>query len=144
MITPNIHVGVTGGREKPSEYQCGKFVWLVSKMDVSRLVLHHGDCHGWDEFCHGIAVKMGFGGIAIHPPSLATHRAWCKLRPEYDLYDWMDEERPYMERNEVIVKSITMLVAAPHLPSDQAPRSGTWATKRRAEAHGVPTLTLPY
>jgi hypothetical protein len=117
---------------------------ILHLMDLRRVVLHHGDATGFDKFCHGVAEEFDVGGIVIHPPSLATHRAWCQPRPGHDLDDWMDEERPYMERNEVIVKAVTLMIAAPRAAESESPRSGTWATKRRAEARGVPTLTLPY
>lgn len=86
--------------------------------------LRHGDCIGWDEEIHAIALEIGFD-VIIHPPDNDSKRAFCTgaklvLPP-----------KPYLERNHDIVDASVALIAGPGERLEQL-RSGTWATIRYA------------
>lgn len=91
---------------------------------------HHGDCVGSDAQAHQIALEHGFL-LVIHPPDDPSRRAFCQVR--YKVHD----PKPFMRRNEDIVVEASELWATPHRPEAALPRSGTWATVRRARKKGI-------
>lgn len=96
---------------------------------------HHGDCVGADSEAHDIAKSLGFK-IYVHPPLVRTKRAFRTGRVSY-------APRPYMERNEEIIRRTSELVACPP-GAEEKMRSGTWATIRRARKAGKPlTIVWP-
>jgi|SRR5882724_4757120 len=99
--------------------------------------LHHGDCVGADSQAHDIADECGYG-VIIHPPTNYSRRAWREV-PRH----LMRPERPYLERNRVIVRETIALIATPAERNEQ-PRGGTWYTVRYARKQGrVVVLILP-
>lgn len=83
---------------------------------------HHGDCIGADAEAHEIARALG-AKIHIHPPIMLALRA----RTTGFLYP----PKHYHERNEDIVNSTDLLLAAPK--GREQPRSGgTWWTIKYA------------
>jgi hypothetical protein len=98
---------------------------------------HHGDCIGADSEAHDIAQECGYATI-IHPPTNPSKRAWCEV-PKH----MMRPEKPYLARNQDIVRESASLIAAP-LQAEEEPRSGTWSTVRFARKLGKPVfLILP-
>ena len=87
--------------------------------------LHHGDCEGSDEQAHYIALSLKIQ-VVVHPPENPYKRAFCK--------DFVSirVEKPYLERNQEIVKETEILIATPKNAIEEL-RSGTWATIRFAK-----------
>lgn len=84
---------------------------------------HHGDCIGGDAQAHKLAQDCGLS-IVQHPPLNPSKRAWCKGGV-------ILEPKPYLERNQDIVKATEVLIAAPGEDHERL-RSGTWSTVRFA------------
>lgn len=97
--------------------------------------LHHGDCIGADAQAHELALDVGLL-IAIHPPTVLRHRAFCKGASQ--LYP----EKPYMDRNRDIVDMTSELIAAPATMIEEPRGSGTWATIRYARSMKVPVIIV--
>lgn len=117
-----MRVGFTGSQGGMSKAQRT----TVSKVlqELKPRELRHGDCVGADAEVHDIALSLNIP-VVIHPPTESSKRAFCQgaaaVRPV----------ESYMVRNDHIVRSTHLLVAAP--PSRrEVLRSGTWATVRRA------------
>jgi hypothetical protein len=114
---------------------------LVSMLPVERICFHHGDCFGFDveaaQFFADLQVPM----IVTHPPTASAYRAFWEPRKGYP--DICMEPKAYKLRDIDIVVSSGVLFAAPELPIDQAPRSGTWYTVRRGWGRGIPVFVLP-
>lgn len=131
-ITPT-GVGFTGTRRgQTSEQRATLRPLLVYLFKKYSSVLRHGDCVDSDAHAHRIARKLG-AFIDVHPPSDPKYRAWCrgdKVRPE----------RPYIERNHIIVNTTRVLVATPEGPEQL--RSGTWATIRYGMQLGRPVFII--
>lgn len=127
------NVGFTGTRKGMRTKQLR---WLYSMLemcledypsDTDRLpAFHHGDCVGADCEAHAIAAAMGFFTHS-HPPVVDNFRAFCKS-------DQIWKPLKYMDRNQNIVDACDILLAAPNSQEESDPRSGTWATIRRARA----------
>lgn len=136
-----LHIGVTGSRHGASDRQMDRFRHLLSMLPVERLCLHHGDCTGFDkqawDYCAGLGVPM----IVTHPPRASTHRAFVPLRKGFP--DLLLPQKDYKVRDIDIAYASKVLFAAPQLPIDQAPRSGTWYTVRRGWGRGIPVFVLP-
>jgi hypothetical protein len=113
--------GFTGTQEGMTNSQI-KGVEAVFRR-LSLMYLHHGDCVGADADAHNIANAMGIK-VIIHPPSNYIKRAFCAG------YSEMMPEKPYLDRNRIIVNINTNLVATPKGP--EKIRSGTWYTIRYA------------
>jgi hypothetical protein len=98
--------------------------------------LHHGDCIGADEFAHGCWRLGTDGKVWLHPPSDPRKRAFCGADRE-------EKPVPYLARNDNIVASVRVLLAAPNSMTENL-RSGTWATIRYARKKGIPIyIVLP-
>jgi hypothetical protein len=95
-------------------------------------IFHHGDCVGWDAYAHSIVLATG-KPIVVHPPIDEKYRAFC-AGPEGQVL--VAEPRPYLWRNGDIVRASFKMVAVVATPQEVL-RSGTWATIRRARAHGM-------
>lgn len=119
-----IHVGVTGTQRGCTLEQMGALATLLGQLQDGESWLHHGDCIGVDAEAHAIARRTGWK-IRGHPPTNPGKRAWCDC-------DGMDAERPYLDRNRVIVRAASTGLIA--VPSTAHPilRSGTWSTVRYA------------
>jgi hypothetical protein len=133
-----VHIGVTGTRWNVTTDQrrrVGEILDRYLHLSVHPW-LHHGDCVGGDEIVQSMARARGFRMI-VHPPVNPRFRAWCTG-------DMVHEPLPYMARNQEIVDSVERLIVVPQGPEDEYPRSGTWATYRRAVRAGVPCdVVLP-
>lgn len=90
-------------------------------------VLHHGDCVGADAQAHDIARSLGMT-VHLHPPDDPKARAFKQA-------DRSAPEKPYLDRNDDIVKGGQVLVATPR-GTKEVLRSGTWSTIRRARKAG--------
>jgi len=115
-----MRVGFTGSRKGTKAVQRETLRRVLGEIGVTEF--HHGDCVGADADAHAIAQALGLT-IVIHPPSDERHRAFCgdaQLLPAL----------PFLARNQNIVATTEMLVAAPD--GAERARSGTWATIRAA------------
>ena len=137
-----LHIGVTGSRHGASEKQADALRWLVSMLPVDRLCLHHGSCTGFDKQAYDYFSGLGIPAIISHPPIKTEFLADCPVRPDYR-WDHVMEPQEYKTRDIEIVYASRVLFAAPALPIDQAPRSGTWFTVRRGWGRGIPVFELP-
>lgn len=103
---------------------------------ASERVLHHGDCVGGDVAAHICAVMLGWQ-IVIRPPTDNKKRAYCDKLRIFSSWEggafgvMVKRERPYIERNHLIVDRTQFLIAAPKDLKMEI-RSGTWATVRYA------------
>lgn len=123
-------VGMTGTRSGVSAEQV---LAMVEMLDGAS-ALHHGDCVGADAAAHRTASTMHVH-VVVHPPSIITHRAFCRGSDVVVL-----EPRPYLVRNKEIVRSSEIVWAFPSGPEEL--RSGTWSTVRFARKTGVPVVVV--
>src|SRR5262245_2922468 len=133
---PVVRVGFTGGRRPVTPHQDAWIRSTLEGMFVEGAELHHGDCVGKDEATHLIARSIGYR-VVIHPPTISYLRAFCggegvEIRPP----------RPYLLRNEDIVRETLIVVAVPDHPGHR--RSGTWFTVRAARRLERSVLICPY
>jgi len=120
-------IGFTGTREGMSNKQLDVLEALLNRASFREA--HHGDCVGADEQFHMIVDNKKHTEdrplrIVIHPPDNPTERAFC-------IGDVMNEVKPYLVRNDAIVKQSQVLIACP-LTNKEEQRSGTWHTIRSA------------
>lgn len=123
-------IGTTGSRRIRPESTCQAFRSYL--IEHAATELHHGDCLGWDNQAHDIAVSLSIKTVA-HPPSNPALRAYCRA-------DKIMEPIPYLDRNNQIVLACDALFAAPDGP--ETLRSGTWSTVRRARKSGKAVTTI--
>jgi hypothetical protein len=130
-----LHIGFTGTQRGMTEPQLRHIETLLEAVGRShaagRKFLHHGDCVGADAQAHWLSLRIGYA-IHLHPPSNPAKRAWCR--------GWRhcEVEQPYMVRNQAIVDWCSVLLVTPSGLEENQPRSGTWATVRRARRKGIP------
>lgn len=127
-------IGVSGTREG-----CNSAQWmeLSSRLElafVAGATFIHGDCKGVDEEAHNIARRIGYT-IEIYPPTDPKHRAFCEG-------DIVHPPAPYLERNELILLAADSMLIVPEKAPDDAPRSGTWWTYRKAIEMHIPTTLI--
>ncbi len=134
-------VGFTGTRNGMSTKQkAGLRETLLRLNGPSRLAFsqnktndfHHGDCIGADAEAHDIAKALGYT-IYMHPPTNGKARAY---KDGFAL-----KALPYLKRNQDIVNSSHLLIAAPATQKEVI-RSGTWATIRYARRNNKPIFVL--
>lgn len=130
-----LHVGFTGGRRPATQHQEMWIRTTFERLFVPGAVLHHGDCVGKDEVAHRIAQSIGYMTV-VHPPTISYLRAFCMG------VDVRREPRPYLIRNEDIVRETSVLVAVPDSPGHK--RSGTWYTVRFANRVEHDVIVCPY
>jgi hypothetical protein len=111
-------VGFTGNRYGMTEEQKTVFKAVINGLAPDEF--HHGDCVGCDCEAHKIFVGVKY----IHPPIIPDERAFCEG-------DFIDKEKPYLDRNKDIVDCCSILIATPS-GVDEYVRSGTWSTIRYA------------
>ena len=129
----NAVIGITGTRRGGSTHQLiclRRILW-----NVNPIILHHGDCIGFDTEAHRVAFISQIP-ITIHPPLIPSNRAWCRGAIR------VMDEKDYDERNRAIVDACNVLIAAPYTDKQQV-RSGTWMTMRYAWSIGKPVYQLP-
>lgn len=127
-------IGFTGTRHGMTAAQQKGLRWMLRPIDAvtfDRFV--HGDCIGADEQAHAIALELRIP-IEIHP---STH----PLRAHCEGADVVMNPRPPLDRNRVIVKRATTVIAAPAEDTPQA-RGGTWSTIRAAIGLGRRTVII--
>jgi DNA polymerase len=128
--TRTMRVGSTGTRHGCTPEQLAALRQVLRELPGREL--HHGDCVGFDDQAHDVAESLGYR-VVVHPPtesSLAAGRAGDERR----------EPRPYLVRNEDILRETEELVACPSGPESM--RSGTWSTVRRARQLRRPITTV--
>ena len=125
------HLGFTGNRFGMTLRQMkeiNSYMEICKSLGMS--IAHHGDCIGADAEFHKLARIIGFK-VYLHPPNNDSKRAFCD-------FDFIDKPLPYLERNQVIVDSCDVLVAAPD-SYDEKLHSGTWSTIRKARTAKINT-----
>lgn len=127
-----MKIGFTGTRDGMSEKQKQLLESLLTVYPW--IEFHHGDCLGADAEAHDLAAKFE-RVIIIHPPTNSALRAFKNAENAI-----LCEERPYKERNQLIVMQCNMLIAAPR--TSEMTRSGTWQTVQHARAVNKPILIL--
>lgn len=131
-------LGFTGTRAGLTPGQ----IFALRQVIANAECIVHGDCIGADAEAHSIALEITAAHperpvlIRIRPCNLANQRAFCRgatacFPPE-----------PPMVRNEKIVAESDAMVACVSSNERSSPRSGTWATIRRARAARKPLLVL--
>ncbi len=88
---------------------------------------HAGDCIGADVEFQEMVWQMGFN-LVLHPPTDTKKRAFFSRGDRVTILP----PREYMLRNQDIVDACHLLIAAPFGEEQRHPRSGTWATIRKA------------
>jgi hypothetical protein len=100
---------------------------ILSKIDKPITVLH-GDCVGADTEFHNLCSELRIE-IHIFPPDDDKLRGFNKS-------DTIMQPKPYLKRNEDIVKKCDILIACPIDKNKEILRSGTWSTIRKAKKLG--------
>lgn len=114
-------VGVTGSQRGASHGQLIAARAQLLALDATEL--HHGDCIGADAQLHEVARELDLR-VVIHPPRVASKRAWCSG-------DFMHPPLPYLDRNRALVAAVEALIATPR---GAGTRSGTQYTIRQGRA----------
>ena len=112
---------------------------LLDALEVDSVA--HGDCVGADDQFDALAVERGLK-ILVYPPTVDNQRAFVKeTRVFYNRREFPPQ--PYMDRNQAIVNCSDILIACPATSTaEEAPRSGTWATIRRAQSAHKPVVII--
>lgn len=128
-----IRIGFTGTQHGMTVEQKTALEAIFIRLRVKEF--HHGDCIGADEEAHEIA-RGHTDTIVIHPPDKDDKRAFCTVAKVN-----RREPKPYLKRNEDIVRESDLLIAAPY-ESTEKWRSGTWATVRYARRARVSLMII--
>jgi hypothetical protein len=127
-------LGVTGRSRAMPDEQAFALARLL--IEAPEYELHHGDCVGADAAAHAVWRMLG-RRVVVHPPDGEKNRAWCEG-------DEAREPAPPLVRDEAIARESARLIACPEGAERSYPRSGTWATVRRARRLGRPvTIVWP-
>lgn len=121
---------------------------LLARFDSAVIV--QGGCDGIDQVvgrtAHAINQRWRSRALHVHTVLPADHRL---VAPDFqmwsDTYEQMPEGTSYLDRDQVVVNLATnKLYGYPLRPENEQPRSGTWATIRRAKRRdlSVEVLTL--
>jgi hypothetical protein len=124
-------VGFTGTQQGMNPVQAGRVIALL--MELRPEVVVHGDCVGADADFDELMQSLKREGVAVRveirpgvdAQGKSPARAYTKTA------NTVHQAKPYMKRNEDIVRQCDVLIAAP-AQDKMAVRSGTWATVRRA------------
>lgn len=128
-------IGISGSRWGTNSAQWTELAQRLEDLfDLEDGIFLHGDCKGVDEEAHRIARRIGYH-IEVYPPTDPKHRAYCDG-------DVIHPPRPYLERNELIVRAATRMLIVPEKAMKDSPRSGTWWTYRKAKELHVPTTLI--
>lgn len=126
-----LRIGTTGTQQGATLAQVraarGLLLELADADPVDDLILHHGDCIGWDAQAHALARRIGCA-VEMHPPLNTSKRAWSEMLPNEHTHPAGE----YLARNRCIVDWTRALVACPKEETGEEMRSGTWATVRYA------------
>lgn len=135
-------LGFTGSREGMTpwqSYEVRKALARLSSRFGPDVLAVHGGCVGADARFHALAVAAGYR-VEVHPADMPAYRA--EIAPS-DQITVHPPRRP-MKRNEHIVAQSRAMLACPGGDEADMPRSGTWATIRRARRANVPIRVLPF
>jgi hypothetical protein len=130
-----ISVGFTGTREGLTVQQKAEIVNILKQL--KHITVLHGDCVGADTDFHNLCLDYNKNNseneilIQIFPPDDD------KLRAFNIAHVYMDP-KPYLTRNENIVKQSDILIACPIDKNTEVLRSGTWSTIRKARKLNKP------
>jgi len=134
-----IKIGFTGNRHGLTQHQKEQIILILDKYD--NIIVSHGDCVGSDTDFHNLCENYRKDNINknieihIFPPNVSTLRAFNKG-------DLIMDEKPYLERNENIVKYSSILIGCPVDKNKEELRSGTWSTIRKAKKHKLDIYIL--
>lgn len=133
-----FHVGFTGTRRAVTGHQRDRLDHLLHALAVlvPDTIVHHGCCVGADAVCHELCRKHGIR-VAFHPPLEGRYA----FAPDPRRGDVVAPPLPYLDRNQAIIDTSTLLIACPAEHQERL-RSGTWATVRRARAKGIKIVFL--
>lgn len=130
-----MRIGFTGTQAGMTEFQqAGLRAFLVEQQIALVESVHHGDCIGSDAEFHALAQELMLP-VIVHPPTDSSKRAFCLGGADYR------QRKPYLERNQDIVRESDLIVAAPRTQHEEL-RSGTWATIRYARKIGRLVIVL--
>ena len=122
-------IGFTGNRFGLKENQKKGILNILDT--YQNMTLYHGDCVGADTEFHNICVEYKKNNInkiiniIIFPPDNDKLRGFNKG-------DIIMPPKPYLKRNEDIVKKCDILIACPIDKDKEILRSGTWSCIRKA------------
>jgi len=125
----NVVIGFTGNRYGITKKQ--KIAIKNILAEYENMTVMHGDCVGADSDFHDICVKYRKNNpdkkltIHIFPPTDNKHRAFKNG-------DLIMKQKPYLRRNDDILKNSDILIACPIDKDNEILRSGTWSTIRKA------------
>lgn len=131
--------GFTGTRQGMTTEQAMCFINLIDSNRADITEFHHGDCIGSDQQADAV-VRRILGkdfSMDIHPPKEEKFRAFCAQDG-----DTVWEPKDYLVRDRDIAKAAQVLVATPK-EFEEAQRSGTWATLRRAAEDSLILIIFP-
>jgi hypothetical protein len=130
-----MRISFTGTREGYNDWQANQLAdWLTQRKNVI-IIAAHGCCKGSDIQFHNLLRKICGKSvfISVFPSNNNYTRA-----PIPEDANWVDEQRPPLERDKLIVEAgYDQLLATP-LQMVEVLRSGTWATIRYAKKKKVP------
>ncbi len=137
-----ISIGVTGSRHGANEVQLATLRQIIVEIthrewnSSTRLVLHHGDCHGVDAQVAGMVAALSWE-LHVHPPDNDRYRAYVPAHVA-------EEPLPYLTRDRNIVTACSLLIAAPNRTFDvyasyERGDGGTAYTVKHAMTRGRPT-----
>jgi len=132
--------GVTGTRYGMTAAQRKEVLRIMVELAEKRpnVHLHHGCCIGADEQYSLLGAYLGFYLVAHIP----ERREYMSM-PAYELSNFINPARPYLERNRIIVDRSSYLIAAPKDLNFNSSR-GTWYTIEYAQSKGIPiTIVAP-
>lgn len=135
-------VGFTGTRHGLTQDQLIQIhMWLGDLWTLRAQEAHHGLCLGADHEFH-VQVR-GFGyRIVGHPGILSNGARYLRDEKAELEVDELRPERAMLVRNEDIVLSSDVMIAAPHQKQEQFKGSGTWATMRYTKKSKKPLLIV--
>lgn len=130
-------IGFTGTRRGMSEWQRLMLLTILThRCEIGAInEFHHGGCLGADAEAHVLVRNMTPYTIYVHFPENRKYEA--RLPGPFVSMG----RKPYLVRNEDIVKVCDLLIAAPLTDKEQI-RSGTWATIRMARKLGKALIVI--
>ena len=117
-----MRVGFSGSRYGMDERQYERFAAFALALRPRVTEFHHGDCVESDASAHRLFQEYKIP-IHIHPPEKPEFRAYCQGAIV------VEQERPYLMRNRIIVDSTDVLLAT---PAHTRGTGGTWYTIKYA------------
>lgn len=132
-------VAFSGSRHGMSDRQRQHVFDTLWYRPAGEALFVHGGCVGADETAHVYAVSLGWD-VVVFPCTIESARAPIREHTISRPSVFVHRPMPPLERNALIVKGASVLVACPDGPERM--RSGTWSTVRRARAAGVTVVAV--